>query len=792
MATVTVSKDVITGSMAKAPSPYIVQRFRRMGATSGEQAAMTAKMSALGVDLLTVHIGGGYSNATSSTQQWAMRDPLDSVGVYTYSTVGSRLGLADVFSWLGDLRATRPSAKVLLVLHDHPKAMLGGRTRANTDNFTWPPAAEFSKYLPLFENIEATYPGLVYGISYGQELKGLVNRTDTSTNGELDVFAAGFNVIAPLVRASGSVGHWKIGYPHINIFASNSLSTRNTNYDALIGGSQSTLAPGDETIFNFLLPKVDPDDVDFLTVDYSVIDYSTSHTWRPGFGGNYDTTVKPKLTMPEKVMARLRAMMTTHWGTQKPIYAIERYVDVNQLEQDWMSESQMAAANMALTLSAIRGGVDQEMWWEPNGGTAGSESPTGNLMSWWDVDGNAFDLYDYLLALYEAIPPGTDIVSSSSDSGDIHALASPDKTYIVNVSSSSVDVTLNVDGGLVDTTIAAYGYVALDNPEPLGVIVNDTFTRTSSTSFGSADVGGVWTSTGGVGTAHVTTGSTGTMIHTGATQTRQNVLGSAVVRNSETLVEFWSDKVPTGGAHEVYVTARQLNTTDDNLYAAVVSISTANAISLGIRKRLSDVQSDVVALANVARETNAANRHFWLRFRVTDNGTTATLSAKVWQDGTSEPGSWDVSGTDTSAALCNDAGSPGLRTYNGASSNTPNTFGFDNLTVLNVDAPETYSGTFSITGGGTTGMNYSPGMRGTVAVTGAGGVTGNFQPGLRTSASVTGGGTVGAPFEPGIQGSFSILGGGVVNLFVEGLANLRPGTRAKRFAKRLIALHSHR
>lgn len=42
--------------------------------------------------------------------------------------------------------------------------------------------------------------------------------------------------------------------------------------------------------------------------------------------------------------------------------------------------------------------------------------------------------------------------------------------------------------------------------------------------------------------------------------------------------------------------------------------------------------------------TQAINTEYWIRF----NATGSTLSAKVWQDGTTEPGAWTLQGTDTS------------------------------------------------------------------------------------------------------------------------------------------------
>jgi hypothetical protein len=46
--------------------------------------------------------------------------------------------------------------------------------------------------------------------------------------------------------------------------------------------------------------------------------------------------------------------------------------------------------------------------------------------------------------------------------------------------------------------------------------------------------------------------------------------------------------------------------------------------------------------------SGAANEDFHILFKITDNGSTVTLQAKIWLDGNSEPGTWTLEHTDSS------------------------------------------------------------------------------------------------------------------------------------------------
>ena len=82
--------------------------------------------------------------------------------------------------------------------------------------------------------------------------------------------------------------------------------------------------------------------------------------------------------------------------------------------------------------------------------------------------------------------------------------------------------------------------------------------------------------------------------------------------------------------------------------------------------------------ADVAGAELRAGTKLSLRLQVTGTSPT-TIRAKVWADGTTEPATWQLSTTDSTAAL-QVPGSIGLHSYlSGSSTNVPSYVSFDDL-----------------------------------------------------------------------------------------------------------------
>ncbi len=452
-ATVTVSATS-AGTAELRLSAYAVQRFLRHGS-----AAKTAALAVMddAVDLITYHWSGGYANSLQSAQQLATSDfaPTSMGSARAWGSFGSRQGLDAGFANLDALIATRPAAKIALVMFDHPQAMLNGQTRGTQRNFPWPSSTYWGASYAgaLCSEIIARYPGKILAFSYGQELKGFGDRTYLPA---LDAFAAGFTAWATYMRTNHpTIELW---YPHLNYFATATLAQRATAVAALLAGG-STLQAADETIINRLMDQVSVAHVDRMTYDVSIIDYNTSDPWR-----NY-AAASSRVDLEKNLCRVLKAKMTSRWGVQKPLVAIESYFDVNQVMQDWATEAQSAALATAIAIGAMSEGVTYHMRWEPEGGDPGAEAPDGNIASWWTKAGVALPAWTQIKDLVVNIPAGTTLKVTTVADSRIKAISSATKVYLLNMSATAVDVSVSAPGGnLAAASVPAFGYLVRTLP----------------------------------------------------------------------------------------------------------------------------------------------------------------------------------------------------------------------------------------------------------------------------------------------------------------------------------------
>lgn len=464
MATVTVDQTAVVQTAQMRLAGIAIQRYGRMGMTSGEKAAMNALM-AQGMDLMIVHWSGGYSNANQAYQQLKATDfaPTSMSTPRTYANIGGFRGLDEHFANLDALRALRPGVQMAVIMWDHPVAMLAGDTRSSSTPISpWPAASQWGGAFAgkFCTELLAKYPGKIKAFSYGQELKGVSNRTDTT---ELNSFAAGYTAWATYMRANHpTIELW---YPHLNYWATASLSSRQSAMTALLAGG-SSLQAADESIINRLMDQVDPALVDRMTYDVSILDYNPADTWRPPpFSSGTYAAIAQRTPMEGMVVKVLKAKMLARWGVVKPEVRIEGYTDVNQVDQKWQTEAQSAALQTASMMGAQREGVTYVAKWEPEGGTPGAEAPDGDIESWFTIDGVPYKAWPQARDLVTAFPPGTGMFATTSDDVNIRANAGGTNVYLLNLSPAPISVGVTAtDGSLSATSIPGYGYLVRTLP----------------------------------------------------------------------------------------------------------------------------------------------------------------------------------------------------------------------------------------------------------------------------------------------------------------------------------------
>jgi hypothetical protein len=215
-------------------------------------------------------------------------------------------------------------------------------------------------------------------------------------------------------------------------------------------------------------------------------------------------------------------------------------------------------------------------------------------------------------------------------------------------------------------------------------IAQDTFTRSVASGWGTANTGGAYTAAQGTTSGSTSVnGSGGTISLVTAATGRGFYLPSVSVLNSDSLVDVSTSLVPVGGTFGQvgYITARRVAANTE--YRVRLRILPNKSVHLSFVKVVGNttevqVGSDVV----VSGLTDAAGTVFRLRFDVTGTSPT-TLRAKAWAASGAEPASWQLTATDSEAAL-QAAGSPGLRAYLGGSATNTPTWLFDNFTVTSL------------------------------------------------------------------------------------------------------------
>lgn len=215
--------------------------------------------------------------------------------------------------------------------------------------------------------------------------------------------------------------------------------------------------------------------------------------------------------------------------------------------------------------------------------------------------------------------------------------------------------------------------------------VRDTFTRSVADSWGTATVGGAWSTSGGAGTDYDVNGTLGTHSMTSVNVSRYSVIPSPSA-DVDVVVSAATSALATGASHFVGPVARYLD--GNNSYYARLAFNTTQTCTLVLQKRVGGTQSDLATVT--VPGTHVANSLFKIRLQVI--GT--TLRAKAWLASDPEPVAWQASTTDSDLTA---AGSIGVRSIlaSGNTNTLPVTVFYDNFTLLN---PQTFTVTRGING----------------------------------------------------------------------------------------------
>jgi len=261
------------------------------------------------------------------------------------------------------------------------------------------------------------------------------------------------------------------------------------------------------------------------------------------------------------------------------------------------------------------------------------------------------------------------------DFGDGDTSAEPNPTHAYAAAGEyTVVLTASNAGGPSERTRQVT--VSAPTVPPGGFVAADAFSRSVMGGWGSAEIGGTYTTQGTATSFSVGEGA-GSMIMPSAGASRSALLNGTSERDVDIKFRMRADKAAAGGSYFIYAVARRNGNSE---YRPRLIFNANGTVSVGASVLNSGAEASLGPVVVVPGLSQAPSSFVWLRADVTGSSPT-TLRVKAWADGQAEPAGWMFIATDSSAAV-QAAGSLGLRIYvSGGASNAPVTFGFDDYTV---------------------------------------------------------------------------------------------------------------
>jgi hypothetical protein len=213
----------------------------------------------------------------------------------------------------------------------------------------------------------------------------------------------------------------------------------------------------------------------------------------------------------------------------------------------------------------------------------------------------------------------------------------------------------------------------------------DAFGRTSASSWGSADTGQAWTTSGGSAADYAVAAGVGT--HTlGSVDVSRRCFVSLGYADCDLYASVTTSAAATGAPIYAGLTARY--TDIDNLFMARLAFSTANVLTIAIVRRIAGAES--VLASSVLSYTYTPGAFFRIRFQAQG----ARLRAKAWPvaDLVETP-EWQVTVTDSALSSATSVGVRSILEV--GNTNVSPVVSYDDLAVVN---PQQFTVTRSING----------------------------------------------------------------------------------------------
>ena len=208
--------------------------------------------------------------------------------------------------------------------------------------------------------------------------------------------------------------------------------------------------------------------------------------------------------------------------------------------------------------------------------------------------------------------------------------------------------------------------------------LEDTFTRSESSSWGSPDAGSAWSIVGGGDASNYSVnGNAGVHTLTTVDVTRRTAV-TAVSPDFDLYCDITTSALATGASLYGAATGRMLDS--ENMYMARLEFTTSNTVLLALRRIVANTGLDLDSYT--VPVTHVAGTNIRVRFQAIG----PALQVKAWPAVQLEPPEWHATATDSSISLAHSIGTRSI-TVTGNTNVNPE-IRYDNYEVTN---PQTFS-----------------------------------------------------------------------------------------------------